>query len=170
LSRVYKSLHYIALIVSLTYEEATQSNTGKYQSTDISIVILMINMLKRLPGSPAGRAATISNELPTLVYNRDSGRMPSNITAILELWREKLTSTYGSVANFIGTGKYHEKTPPVAPVLSSLDPEGFEYDVKISTYKTAYKTWYTRQQDDIDIRVNIYSKRGQRAQRKRGLS
>jgi hypothetical protein len=28
---------FIALIVSLTYEEAAQSVTGKYQSTDISI-------------------------------------------------------------------------------------------------------------------------------------
>jgi hypothetical protein len=115
-------------------------------------------MLRRLPGLPAGGAVTVSNELLMLVYNRDSERMPSNITAILELWHEKLTSMHGSVANFIGTGKYHEKPPPAAPDLLSLDPEGLEYDVKKSTNKTAYKIWYTRQQDDIDIRVKIYSK------------
>jgi hypothetical protein len=93
-----------------------------------------------------------------LVYNRDSERMPSKITAISELWHEKLTSMYGSVANLIGTREYHEKPPPAAPDLSSLYPEGLEYDVKKSTYKTAYKTWYTRQQDDIQ-------KYGLRAQR-----
>jgi hypothetical protein len=93
-----------------------------------------------------------------LVYNRDSERMPSNMTAISELWHEKLTSMHGSLANFISTGKYHEKPPPVAPVLSSLDSEGLEYNVKKSTYITAHKTWSTRQQDNINIRVNIYSK------------
>jgi hypothetical protein len=51
---------------------------------------------------------------------------------------------HGSVANFVGTGKYHEKSPLVAPDLSSLDPEGLGYDVKKSTYETAYKTWYSR--------------------------
>jgi hypothetical protein len=80
-------------------------------------------MLGRLPGSPAGGAATVSNELSMLIYNRDSERMPSNITAISELWHERLASMHGSVANFIGTGKYHEKLPPPAPDLSSLDLE-----------------------------------------------
>jgi hypothetical protein len=63
--------------------------------------------------------------------------MPSNLTAILELWHEELMSMHGSVANFIGIGKYHE----------NFDPEELEYNVKKSTCKTTYKTWYTRQQD-----------------------
>jgi hypothetical protein len=53
-----------------------------------------------------------------------------------------------------GTTKNHH----AAPDLSSLDPEGLEYDLKKSTFKTAYKTWYIRQQDDIDILPNIHSK------------
>jgi hypothetical protein len=41
---INKSSYSIALIVSLTHEEATQSDSGKYQSTDISIVILIIDV------------------------------------------------------------------------------------------------------------------------------
>jgi hypothetical protein len=94
--------------------------------------VILIIMLRRLPGSPAGGAATVSDELPMLVHNKGSERVPSNITA------KKLKSMHGSVANFIGTGKYHGIPPPAALDLTSRNPEGLEYDV--------------------DIPVNIYSK------------
>jgi hypothetical protein len=100
----------------------------------------------------------MAGELPMLIFDRDMERTPSNITAIKEAWHEKLTASHGVVGGFIGAGRYYQRISPDKPDLSELSPEGLQYQVEASSYKTEFKIWRAKKQEDVELRVNIYSK------------